>query len=483
VNWTTTQLRRRHPPLRVINDKKQTQQITAISHRPENCAPEHLYADLSAKSDFPTGRTCLTSRPRPNSNNEQWVYPEEQLKEVVHQLSSELGRFGTEGPKIYAVTGTNGKSSVVELTRQLHDKLCPELHSASIGTLGCQQHGQVWPSPNTTPYPLDLHRLIRTVRDAGAALVALEASSHGLDQDRLCGLPIEAAAITNLGHDHLDYHDDLKAYHRSKLKLCNMSQGPLITTRSILKQHPNAFEGKKPMTVGIDDNAQLTFSVSDINENGFEGKLCYEGENIPTNLKLWGRFNLYNTLIASAFAMHSGCSVQSIASIWPELSLPKGRLQLVESRAKGQVRIDYAHSPDALEAVLQAARQHRQQAKLKVLLGCGGDRDPSKRPLMAAVAQRYGQQLYVTSDNPRSESPQAIIDDILKGLELKTATTDREYCTHVAVEVDRRKAIHLALADQEDDDLLLICGKGHENEQITLEQTQPFDEFEICRKF
>ena len=479
--WSSAQLRRRHPPLRVINAQNKEQNITAISHRPEECDSQHLFADFSADSDLPAGRTCLTSRPRPNADNEQWVYPEGELQNVVHQLSSDLGCFKSEGPKIYAVTGTNGKSSVVELTRQLHERLYPELNSASIGTLGCQQNGRIWPSPNTTPYPLDLHRLLRKVRDAGGDLVAIEASSHGLDQDRLLGLPIAAAAATNLGHDHLDYHPNIEAYHHSKLKLCDMSQGPVFTTENILKQHPHAFEGKNTMTVGINDGAQLSFKINKINEHGFEGQLCFQGKNTPAKLKLWGRFNLFNALIASAFAMHSGCSVESVAKLWSTLSLPKGRLQIASSRAKGQVRIDYAHTPDALEAVLQAAREHRPHSRLKVLLGCGGDRDPSKRPVMAAIAKRYGQRLYITSDNPRTESPQGIIDDMLKGLNLKNTRVDDD--NNVVIEVDRLEAINKALAAQEDGDLLLICGKGHESEQITLEQKQPFDEFEICRKF
>jgi UDP-N-acetylmuramoyl-L-alanyl-D-glutamate--2,6-diaminopimelate ligase len=362
---------------------------------------------------------------------------------------------------------------VVELTRQLHQQLKPELQPTALGTLGCISSNWTLPSPNTTPFPLDLHPLLREARTKGSQLVVLEASSHALHQERLAHLNISASAIVHLGHDHLDYHKTLNAYHEAKLKLIQMTQGPVVVNIDVLEQYPERFKGCEIITTGINRKADISFEIKEQNEHGFHGQLRLHGHSFTTSLPLWGTFNLSNSLAASAFASISGCDAEAIAEAWPTLQLPKGRLHAVETRAKGDVRIDYAHTPDALESVLLAAKAHCPTARLNVLVGCGGDRDASKRPLMGEIASKLADQLIITSDNPRSESPEGIIQDILLG------------CgdTKPMVEVDRRKAITKALEAQGENDLLLICGKGHENEQIISDQRHHFDEFEICQKF
>jgi len=377
--------------------------------------------------------------------------------------------YGTQPDFSAAVTGTNGKSSVVTFVRQLWSLLG---HSAaSVGTLGISAPGLDISGGLTTPDPAGLHERLGELANLGVTHLAMEASSHGLDQYRLDGVNVRVAAFTNLSRDHLDYHSNMDDYLRAKMRLfsdvlrtggtavLNADIPEFNTLQSVAQDngHPVLSYGKNGADVRL-LSAQPT-------PTGQELTVRVHETDYTLSLKLAGYFQAENILCAAAIVLASGETPGDVIPLLEKLDGVPGRM---EAMGRG-VYVDYAHTPGALETVLSALRPHT-KGNLAVLFGCGGDRDKGKRAEMGKIAAMQADRIYVSDDNPRSEDPASIRAEIMRA------------CPQ-AIEIgDRKTAIETAIADMADGDVLLIAGKGHETGQIIGDQILPFDDRALTRE-
>ena len=368
---------------------------------------------------------------------------------------------------IAAVTGTSGKTSVAAFTRQIWADLGER--SASIGTVGIVSPTREVYGSLTTPDPVALHRSLDALAGEGVTHLAMEASSHGLDQRRLDGVRVAAGGFTNLSRDHLDYHPTLEAYLAAKLRLfTDLVQPGGAAVIAADHQHADAVtaaampRGLRLFTVGRrGDGIRLGAVAID----GFAQviELGHAGRHYTVRLPLPGAFQVENALVAAGLAIATGSEPAATFAALALLKGAKGRLELVGERDGAPIFVDYAHKPDALAKALQALRPYA-AGRLIVVLGCGGDRDAGKRPMMGAIAAQMADRVVVTDDNPRSEKPEAIRADILRA-------------SPGAVEIgDRGEAIRRSIADLRRGDVLLIAGKGHETGQIVGKQVLPFSD-------
>jgi UDP-N-acetylmuramoyl-L-alanyl-D-glutamate--2,6-diaminopimelate ligase len=414
------------------------------------------------------------------------------LAAVVERLTPELGatqlhvRDGRLGAALAAdtvmgspwkglfvggVTGTNGKTTTTVLARHL---LQSRDDTAAVGTLGLvEKTGRVRPGTEglTTPGPVQIATWVRDLADAGVRALIMEASSHALAQYRLDGLRFDAVVFTNLGHDHLDYHADQAEYREAKARLLELMKPGAWAV--VFKDETGwagvPFPRGQTLTVGIDSEADFRARDVELLPTGARFRLVGGDEDAAVELPLLGRFNVENALTAAGLAWAGGMSVHEIAAGLSAAPQIPGRLEVVVSDPF-RVLIDFAHTPDALERVL-ATLKPLVQGRLLVLFGAGGDRDRGKRPRMGEVVARLADLAFVTSDNPRTEDPDRIIDGILGGM--KGAAFRRV--------TDRRKAISAALEEARPGDLVLLAGKGHESYQVLGREKHPFDEAAIVR--
>lgn len=443
--------------------------LRSISHRPERWSHDVPRVDFHGLGlASPSGLT-FGHLDCPGGDQVVLRYPN--LSEVVRQGCHRLHRALVDGITWLGVTGTNGKSTVVHLLRELCQIVAPAKIPCSLGTLGLQSQGWELPSPNTTPFPLDLYPLAKEAHEKGSRLIAMEASSHGLAEGRLYGIDLAAAGWTNLGHDHLDFHGDRDSYREAKARIFEHCRG--FTSINSDEPELSRYHSRSDVTTFSQDSSKggTRGILREQNETGSLVEFHLGPHRMTQRLPLLGRHNLSNTLCALDMLSHLDFDPHALLEALPSLTAPLGRMSPVETRAKGRVFIDYAHTPDALEQACLSAREHFPQQRLVVLFGCGGDRDKSKRPLMANVTERYAGSVWVTSDNPRTEDPLEIIADIQRGFTNISPFTEE----------DREKAIHLALDQLSEDDVLLICGKGHEKEQIIGTTRRPLNEFECCQ--
>jgi UDP-N-acetylmuramoyl-L-alanyl-D-glutamate--2,6-diaminopimelate ligase len=370
---------------------------------------------------------------------------------------------------IAAVTGTSGKTSVTAFTRQIWTALGHR--AASIGTIGLVSPGGETYGSLTTPDPVALHRSLDALASEGVTHLAIEASSHGLDQYRLDGLRIAAAGFTNITRDHLDYHPTFEAYLAAKLRLFGDLLAPGGTAViDVDHEHAEAVtaaaeaRGLRIMSVGRKGTGiRLVESAID----GFSQQLRLEHDrkNYQISLPLVGEFQIENALVAAGLAIATGGEAGKVFAAFERLQGAKGRLERVGTSRGAPIFVDYAHKPDALAKALDALRPYV-SGKLAVVFGAGGDRDRGKRPLMGAVASQKADRIVVTDDNPRSEDATAIRAAILAA-------------AHGAAEIgDRREAIRRAIAELRSGDVLLIAGKGHETGQIIGDRVVPFSDHE-----
>ena len=368
--------------------------------------------------------------------------------------------------RLVAVTGTNGKTTVVGILRHLLDKA--DVRSGSIGTLGILLGSEGTPvgggASLTTPGPVELQRALRALADRGVRTVAMELSSHSLDQRRAETLVFEAGVFTNLTRDHLDYHETMEAYLLAKSKLIAQlgSRGAAVVNLDdkVWESLPQAGE---LITFGRHPDAMVRAESVLFHPRGSEWLLVADNQRHALQLPLIGDFNVSNALGAAAAAWHLGMTLSSIAARLRSVPQVAGRLEVIHERPT--VLRDYAHTPDALERSLAAVRPFARK-KLFVIFGAGGDRDRGKRPLMGAIAEQGADFAIVTSDNPRTEEPMVILEDIERGMRLTN---------HEIIE-DRRRAIERALALAGAEDVVLLAGKGHETYQIRGTTSHPFDE-------
>jgi UDP-N-acetylmuramoyl-L-alanyl-D-glutamate--2,6-diaminopimelate ligase len=365
------------------------------------------------------------------------------------------------------VTGTNGKTTTVWLLRHM---LATRYSAASIGTLGTlgADGGPSFPGESlTTPGPVELPRTLAALERAGIDAVAMEVSSHALDQGRVHGLAFDVAVFTNLSRDHLDYHGTIEAYTEAKRSLVRQLRHD---GTAVINADDPAWTGlwadaPRALTFSIEDSdADVHAAALELTPAGASFDLVAAGHVVPVQLPLVGAYNVENALAAAAVCSALGFELPEIAAGLATAPQVPGRLERI-SVAPCPVLRDYAHTPDALERVLEALKP-LVDGRLVLLFGAGGDRDRGKRPLMGAVAERWADLAIVTSDNPRTEDPDRIIDDIESGM-----SAGRH--TRIA---DRRAAIGHALAQARPDDVILLAGKGHEDYQIIGREKLPFDE-------
>ncbi len=393
-----------------------------------------------------------------------------EVPDVRRALALAAARFYPAQPAIIAaVTGTSGKTSVAAFTRQIWAALGHR--SASIGTVGVVSPTAATYGALTTPDPVELHRIVDRLSSEGVTHLALEASSHGLDQHRLDGLRVGIASFTNISRDHLDYHGTPEAYLAAKLILFEHLVAA-VGTAVICVDHEFATQvadtarrrGLRVIEVGRAANG---IRLIDCTVDGFCQMLtlAHGGIECRVRLALPGAFQVENALVAAGQVIAAGDDPRATFAALEHLTGAKGRLELVGRKAGAPIFVDYAHKPDALAKALEALRPYVGHA-LVVVLGAGGDRDPGKRMLMGAVAAEKADRVIVTDDNPRSENPATIRAAILAG------------APH-AVEIgDRAEAIRGAIAGLQHGDVLLIAGKGHETGQIIGAKTVPFSDHE-----
>jgi UDP-N-acetylmuramoyl-L-alanyl-D-glutamate--2,6-diaminopimelate ligase len=382
------------------------------------------------------------------------------------------------------VTGTNGKTTVAYLARHLLQTRGP---SRAFGTLGLvEETGRVRAGTEglTTPGPVQISQWLREMVDDDVVHVAFEASSHALAQHRMDGVQLDVAAATNLSQDHLDYHTDLEEYRAAKARIFDLlkpeawaivnrdeSAWDSLVTPEGRTLSFNIGGGEGDPGIGpADYQHHLSSSEPELRPDGARFELRYGPDRASVDLPLLGRFNVENALAAAGVALFAGLGVDEIA--WGLSQAPQipGRLERISTEPVA-VFIDFAHTPDALERVLGTLRP-LVAGRLLVLFGAGGDRDAGKRPLMGAAAARLADLSFITSDNPRTEDPEAIIDEVVAGI---------EDAPHRRV-ADRRAAIEAALDEARPGDLLLLAGKGHETYQVIGRERLPFDEGAIVRE-
>ena len=386
--------------------------------------------------------------------------PTIRIDNLKPQLSGLAQNFYTKAKDVdlIAVTGTNGKTSVSHYISQLLDFL--EVNNGVIGTLGISKVEKK--SINTTPDIFSIYSSLEEYSSQGIKLAIIEASSHALIQDRLEGLSFVQGIFTNLTQDHLDYHETMGNYKEAKGKLFTngFSKKAIINRDDENHQYfLDTASDKDPLTFGIDD---LEFFKT--SENGFICQL----NNYVFELPLIGEFNLSNALAAFTSVKCLGYSEDQIIPFLAKLSPPPGRMQQLEN---SHIWIDYAHTPDALDNALASLRTHYPEFKIRVLFGCGGDRDKTKRQLMGKIASENADSIILTNDNPRSESPEKIIEDILGGIKVEN---------DVQVILDRKHAIETAVKTLGEDEVLLIAGKGHETTQTIGDQIFQFSDVEVA---
>lgn len=357
--------------------------------------------------------------------------------------------------RIIGITGTSGKTTTAYLTYQLLNLLGEK--SAYIGTNGFKIPEEEIETDNTTPDILNIYSLLLSAQEKGCKNVVMEVSSHALAYERIYGLKLDVGAFTNLTEDHLDYHKTMDDYLNTKLKITDYIKktGKLIVNIDDPASQKFIKKFGKCLTIGF-NNPNNDYNVIDTNITPAETKIIFKNEDTTykTTTNLTSKFNVYNYMTALSILHTLGYDIESIIKKTPYLKAPKGRCETYKVKDAFAV-VDYAHKPDALEKVIAAYNDFK-KARVITIVGCGGDRDPIKRPIMGKIATDNSDYTILTSDNPRTEDPQKIMDDILKGVT----------STNYEVELDRKKAIQKGLQMLKKDDILLILGKGHENYQI-----------------
>lgn len=378
--------------------------------------------------------------------------------------------FGAHPETVIAVTGTNGKTSVSTFARQIWIEM--DLAAVNLGTTGIEG---AWTHPlkHTTPEPITLHRALAQAKAEGITHVAMEASSHGLDQRRLDGVILSAAGFSNFTQDHLDYHHTFEAYFDAKMGLFTrlLPDDGVAVINIDDPKGPEVVEiaearGVEVITVGRTEGARLRLTAQRFDSTGQEILFEWQGRSQKARLNLIGGFQADNVLLAAGLVIAAGADAQEVFDTLPYLTTVRGRMQHAATRKNGgSVFVDYAHTPDAVATALRAMRPHV-MGKLVVIVGAGGDRDTTKRPLMGKAAAENADLVFVTDDNPRSEDPSVIRAAVMAG------------CPDANEVDDRAKAILLAVDALGPGDALLIAGKGHETGQIIGDDVLPFDDVE-----
>lgn len=446
---------------------------SAVNHDDANSAGYAIQAASTAALIF--SEVDLT--PFTSDITVPWLYLPH-IRDILGELQQRClqAQEPTSLPDVIAVTGTNGKTTVSQVIAQLIALTADK----SVGVLGTTGNG-IWPelqpASHTTGDVLSVHHQFHQLGMQGAQVLCLEASSHGLHQQRLQGLPISTAIYTNLSRDHLDYHSDMDDYAAAKARLFAWDglEYAIINTDDAYADTMIAASKKTDATVWQysleNDQADFYVNTYHAHAQGIRISLKTPTGAVELDSPLLGIFNIANLVAAVAAVFAQGVSLEAIAQAVAKLHGADGRMQ-AQAAFGANFIVDYAHTPDALENALQSLRVHAPQSSLTAVFGCGGDRDAGKRPLMTQAAVKHADKVIVTADNPRSESVDGIINDMLAGL-------SETELANITVESDRRSAIALAVNTAESGDVILIAGKGHETYQEIGGVRHDFDDRDI----
>lgn len=489
-------------------------EITSISCRAQDIEPGGLFLAVRGYAadghDYidqaiTNGAVAVIAQTRPDNNNAGNIILVEDSRKASAIVAANFYGRPSRDLTLVGITGTNGKTTTSWILESIFTAC--GYATGVIGTVNIRYKGKTFDNPITTPDAIELQKALFNMKLAGITHVIMEVSSHGLDQHRVDGCEFDAGIYTNLTQDHLDYHETMDEYFNCKQRFFTDFLGPNSRTK------------KAPAVINIDNDrgkslasslAYTKFLVShtqaadtqiaDIRAsnitddiNGLSGTISLAGEPFLLKTALTGTFNLENILCAAGAALAIGIDKKIIQQGIESLTRVPGRLEKIENRLNRYLFVDYAHTPDALESILSTLAQ-RAPARLITVFGCGGDRDKTKRPLMGKIACQYSDVAIVTSDNPRHESPGAIVDDIIAGIqadgfcELDRETLDTRPAKKGYVkEVDRKRALELAIMISNPSDIIVAAGKGHETYQITNSGTIHFDDTEelvrACEKF
>lgn len=407
-------------------------------------------------------------------------------KLALNELASHFYSRPSMGLWTFGVTGTNGKTSSVYIFEHILKNL--NIPTGVIGTIDHHLGEKCWPTSLTTPDQAELQKRIWEMKNLSAKALAIEVSSHALDQKRVEKIHFDAVLFTNLTRDHLDYHKNMKEYFLSKQKLFTEV---LESSQKYFKLAVVNFDDPWARTLNVTlsaevirfgqtkngniDNLDYAFYIHEQGLGGTRFTVLSNYEKIDFYSPMFGLHNIYNLVGVLATMSSFGFSLSRCKNAVETFFGAPGRLQPVQENSL--VYVDYAHSPDALENVLRSVKPYLKEANLFLVFGCGGDRDKGKRPLMAAAAEKYANRVFVTSDNPRSEDPLQIVQDILVGF------SDQFSQKNVEVEIQREVAIQKCLKQKQSRDVVIIAGKGHENYQLVGTDKLIFDDKEIAKKY
>ncbi|WP_442857118.1 UDP-N-acetylmuramoyl-L-alanyl-D-glutamate--2,6-diaminopimelate ligase [Bacillus sp. FJAT-45037] len=396
-------------------------------------------------------------------------------KRAMAKLSTYFYGNPTSNMHLIGVTGTNGKTTVTHLLEQMMKDV--KKKTGLIGTMYTKIGDVELKTLNTTPESITLQKRFKEMVDAGVDTALMEVSSHALHLGRVRGCDFDVAVFTNLTPDHLNYHKTMESYLYAKGLLFAQLGNSFSDKVAVINVDDQASEELLKMTTvdvltyGIKIKADVMAKQINIAAAGTTFILEAMGEQIDIEMKLIGMFSVYNALAAASAALASGVSLKDIKDSLERVEGVSGRFESVDSGQDFTVIVDYAHTSDSLENVLTTVKEFA-KGSISVVVGCGGDRDRSKRPVMASIATKYADQAILTSDNPRSEDPKQILDDMVEGLDAENYT----------VILDRKEAIYQAIGEAKKDDIIVIAGKGHETYQILGSRTIHFDDREVARE-
>ena len=420
-----------------------------------------------------------------NSIYQSEEYPWVQVpnsRKALADLSAALYNFPSRSLNIIGVTGTNGKTTTTNLISTILEDAG---HTAGlIGTIENRIGKEVLPVLHTTPEAPELQKLFSLFLDKGADYGVMEVSSHALDLHRVRSTEFDIAVFTNLTQEHLDYHGDMESYLLAKGKLfsslgCNAHKTrrkfAILNADDPYSQYLAEMTRVPIITYGLENEADVKAEQVEVTSLGVKFLLKYTDQKIPVKLKLTGLFNVYNSLAAISVGLVEGLPIEGIIASLEKIAGIPGRFESINKGSDYAVIVDYSHTPDSLENCLKTVKEFT-QGRIISVFGCGGDRDRTKRPVMGEVAGRYSDLAIVTSDNPRTEHPEAIIDEIIPGLE-KSAKNKR----YLRI-ADRKEAIFRAVQEAKPNDIIIIAGKGHEDYQIIGKQVLHFNDREVAQE-
>ena len=471
-----------------LNQKTLLNDVKGISSNSKEIKKDYIFVAIKGEkfdgADFITeaennGAFLIIAE---KSNNKNVLFIKKETARHIYTIL--LSSFYSKQPKqIIGVTGTNGKTSTVEFCRQLWAQA--GWKAASMGTLGTKTETAV----NTGVYknskenlttfePSDLYKNLKFLADKNISHLALEASSHGIDQNRLDGVKFSGAVFTNLSHDHLDYHKNIENYFAAKKRLFTK----VLKNNSAIAINIDDSFGKKLheelkntnhliITFGQSSKADIKIKSFVQNKRSIDLILEFEKKNFQTTIGMIGKFQVYNVIASASICIALGMDSNLIFKSLGYLKPARGRMEVLsETKNNALVIIDYAHSPDALISALKSIQEITNRGRIITLFGCGGDRDKDKRQIMGKLAYKYSDIVIVTDDNPRNETPSIIRKEILIG------------CPNATEIPNRDKAIKYAISNLQKNDLLLIAGKGHETFQAIGVETLPFDDYTVAKE-